>query len=1043
MGSPLGPRSSVAAAPASTRSATGPPAAFPPCPCAARTRHEISVTEYSRPLLRNAFTAVVDRRDTAVPEQTYPPPDEKDLLNMPSPHADHGPSPNPGTQASMRNDAHTREARPSAEDRLRILEGAASDLVSHAQIQDLLDRVAARAAGAVHARGHLLAVRLPKGGRHLGVRGTGTDLSGALREDGVTLGEEAASRTGLTVISVPVSSKRQCYGVLAAVAHPGEEFSAQDADALAAYAGHAAATLDIAVSMVEAQENGETARLLLQLAQTLAQQSTIGTVAASIADAIPALSGADRSGVMAWDAESGKIRVAGMSGWSGELAERFAVHVGTVRDSPELTEIMTRGIPMLVDRSGSEWANAIFDEFDISAFVAAPIVAANGLTGLVVACWADQAGPGSLDAVLTERLTGLAGLAAVALDNVRLLETTRHQALHDSLTGLPNRALLEDRLEAALALSGRNGRRVGLLFCDVNRFKRINDSLGHAAGDAALRHVASQLKAAVRAADTVARYSGDEFVILIPDVETALEVEHVADRIRAGLAAGVEVNGSEIFVDVAIGSSISGPLSPFRQDRPTELSNMAHRLIEQADVEMYRTRARSRGQVPPDVTRENTLRLETDLRGAAGRGELRVEYQPQIDVATNAVVGAEALVRWQHPELGLLSPGEFIPLAEDSRLILEVGAHVLEEACRAGAALHAQGYPLEMSVNVSAVQLVSAGVAALVRDTLIGTGFPAAALTLEITESQAVCENPANDSNLHALRALGVALSIDDFGTGYSSLAQLHRLPVTEVKIDRSFTSRLTDVDEPSSAFVSAIIGLGHGLGLRVIAEGVETAAEMDALRALGCERAQGYLLGKPGDLSVLEDLLRGDRERENSPATEPSVPPTGSLRWTLLTDVRGAMTSISEAVAAAGFETESATEAEIRVCVPRSLRKRRRSSTLIGSLSHSERGAEVTWLAESPGAVRGEHLLAIEEQLPEGAIYYHGLTAAAARAGLPNLAAADLRNITGLLSRDESVRALGRGHLEDKAGYAILTGQRLLFIEVGQTASQPLLDIC
>jgi diguanylate cyclase (GGDEF)-like protein len=395
----------------------------------------------------------------------------------------------------------------------------------------------------------------------------------------------------------------------------------------------------------------------------------------------------------------------------------------------------------------------------------------------------------------------------------------------------------------------------------VNRFKRINDSLGHAAGDAALCRVASQLKAAVRDADTVSRYSGDKFVILIPDVETASEIEDVADRIRAGLAAGVEVNGSVIFVDVAIGSSISGPLSPLKQDG-AELSDMAHRLIEQADIEMYRTRARSRGQAPPAVTRENTLRLETDLGGAARRGELLVEYQPQIDVATNAVVCAEALVRWQHPELGLLSPGEFIPLAEDSRLILEVGAHVLKEACRAGAALHARGYPLEMSVNVSAVQLLCPDIAAQVRDTLIETGFPASALTLEITESQALCENPASDSNLHALRALGVALSIDDFGTGYSSLAQLHRLPVNEVKIDKSFTSRITDVDEPSSAFVSAIIGLGHGLGLRVIAEGVETAAELDALRTLGCERAQGYLLGRPGGLSVLEDLLRADRER-------------------------------------------------------------------------------------------------------------------------------------------------------------------------------------
>jgi EAL domain-containing protein (putative c-di-GMP-specific phosphodiesterase class I) len=469
---------------------------------------------------------------------------------------------------------------------------------------------------------------------------------------------------------------------------------------------------------------------------------------------------------------------------------------------------------------------------------------------------------------------------------------------------------------------------------------------------------------------------------------------------------------------------------------------VARTLIEQADVEMYRTRARSRGQIPPDITRERTLRLETDLRGAARRGELRVQYQPQIDLTTNAIVGAEALVRWQHPELGLLSPAEFIPLAEDSRLILEVGAYVLEEACRAGAALHASGYPIEMSVNVSAVQLGNPGITALVQDTLIGTGFPAAFLTLEITESQAISENAANDGHLHQLRALGVVLSIDDFGTGYSSLAQLHRLPVTEIKIDRSFTSRLADPAEPSSEFVAAIIGLGHGLGMRVIAEGVETTAQLDALRALGCERAQGYLPGKPAELSVLEDLLSAGRDRNDPPAPQPATPAAEAVRWTLLTDVSGALRRIGEAAAAAGFETKSSKAAEIRICVPRSLRKRRRAALLTGTLARTERGTEASWTTENV-ALHREYLLAIEEQLPEETVYYHGLTAAAARAGLPNLPLTDLRNITALLTRDETARAIGCGHLGDQSGYLLLTGQRLLFLEAGQAEIKPLLNCC
>ncbi|WP_307033052.1 bifunctional diguanylate cyclase/phosphodiesterase [Arthrobacter sp. B3I4] len=745
-----------------------------------------------------------------------------------------------------------------AEQRLRTLEGAAADLASHPPTPELLDRIAVRAHSALGAPGQLLAVRLPGGGRHLQVRGTGVALAQALGDHGVELDAMAVSLTGLTVLSVPVVSKRQCYGTLAAAAHPGQDFSPQDAEALAAYARHTAVALDVAAALAEARESSDTSRLLLQLAQTLAEQATVGTVATAVADAIPALSGADRSAVAIWDAQCGKVRIAGMSGWSGELKDKLACYATTAHDSPELAEILRHGAPLLVDRNGSDWAVALLEEFGVSAFAAVPVLASKELTGLVLAHWADRPAPETLEGALTERLAGLASLAAVALDNVRLLEDTRRQALHDPLTGLPNRALLENRLEEALALAARNGHQVALLFCDINRFKRINDSLGHAAGDTALRHVAAQLTAAVRSGDTVARYSGDEFVILLRDLECAAEVDRVAGRIRTGLTAGLDVNGRRIFVDVAIGSSISGPLPRESRNSADDLAGIARRLIEEADVEMYRTRARARGQVPPDVTPENALRLETDLRGAAGRGELRVLYQPQFDVATNALVGAEALVRWQHPQLGLLPPSEFIPLAEDSALITQVGSHVLREACHAGATMHALGRSIEMSVNVSAVQLGSPGFTALVADILAGTGFPAASLTLEITESQAVSEDAANDGNLHELRALGVGLSIDDFGTGYSSLAQLHRLPVTEVKIDKSFTKRLDDKPEPSSAFVAAIIGLGHGLGLRVVAEGVETSSQLEALRAMGCQRAQGYLFGKPSDAGTLEDLLRG-----------------------------------------------------------------------------------------------------------------------------------------------------------------------------------------
>ena len=340
-------------------------------------------------------------------------------------------------------------------------------------------------------------------------------------------------------------------------------------------------------------------------------------------------------------------------------------------------------------------------DFEISALAAVPIMTGNQLTGIVLAHWAEQS-PGSLEGALTERLSGLAALAAVALENIRLLEDARRQALHDPLTGLPNRALLEDRLETSLAQAGRNGTLVGLIFCDVNRFKRINDGLGHGAGDNVLRHVAAQLSAAVRDTDTVARYSGDEFVILLPHIDTPLDVDHVAGRIRASLTEPIEIDGRKIFVDVAMGTSVSGV---HHDDGPGSHAESGRRLIAKADFEMYRAKARARGHTPPGATAHGLPAARNrPARRRRPRRTARAIPTPNRH-GNKAIVGAEALVRWQHPELGLLPPGEFIPLAEDSNLIAEVGAHVLAEACRIGAAWRSAGHQIEMAVNVSAFQL--------------------------------------------------------------------------------------------------------------------------------------------------------------------------------------------------------------------------------------------------------------------------------------------------------------------------------------------------
>ena len=743
----------------------------------------------------------------------------------------------------------------TAEHRLRILEAAASDLISNSPLEDVLDRILTRADSAVHAPGHLLAVRTPAGERHVRVRGIGKVLEAALDEERMTFAPDSTALEDLTVLKVPVISATHFYGVMAAVAHPGQDFFPEDADALASYARHAAVSLDIAGIIDDAREHGETAQLLLDVSRSLAQHSTVLALASSIADAVPSLSDADRSAIALWDTEAGSLRIAGMSGWHGAQAEQLAAYMTTEQQSPELAQLLATGAAVLVDRNGSDWARGMLADFAISALAAIPIMAGGQVSGIVLAHWADQSAPEKLEGALIERLSGLAALAAVALENIRLLEDARRQALHDPLTGLPNRALLEDRLEASLAQASRTGSSVGLLFCDINRFKRINDGLGHGAGDNVLRHVGSQIKSALREGDTVARYSGDEFVVLLPNIDAPEDVEYIAAQISSRLSEPIEIDGKKVFVEVAIGTTFRNALPCQDADTRTEA---ARGLIEQADLEMYRAKAGARGHTLPTVHRKDYLRLETDLRGAAARGELRVQFQPQIDLSTNKIVAAEALVRWHHPELGLVSPGEFIPLAEDSNLIAEVGAFVLNEACTSGASWHAEGHDIEIAVNVSAFQLVGTGFPDVVRETLNRTRFPADALTLEVTESQAMSESPVNDDNLRELRSIGVGISIDDFGTGFSSLAQLHRLPVTEVKIDRSFTTRLGE--DGSAAFVAGIVGLGHGLGLRVVAEGVETTDQMKTLQAMGCERAQGFLFSKPVDAAAFEEQLRASK---------------------------------------------------------------------------------------------------------------------------------------------------------------------------------------
>ncbi len=443
---------------------------------------------------------------------------------------------------------------------------------------------------------------------------------------------------------------------------------------------------------------------------------------------------------------------------------------------------------------------------------------------------------------------GLAGLAAIALENALLLDELRWNANHDPLTGLANRTLLEHKLVECLEWANPRGRLVAVIYGDLDRFKRTNDSLGHSAGDDVLLVVTARLTALLRAEDVVARPSGDEFVVILPDVSNIAEAYAVADRIEKSIAEPLVIQDREVFVSISLGVALSqGPVAAGET-----VAESAERLISFADAAMYRAKARKRPGLGR-VLAAGELRLDSDLHRAIERGEISVEYQPQVDLASGKIVAVEALARWEHGELGSIPPDIFIPIAEENGLIDRIGGLVLSEACAFGAQWLDREGPLEVSVNVSAQQLAQPDFFHRVEVELTAHQLPAHLLTLEITESVVVPNLPTIEPQLRALRELGIGVSVDDFGTGYSSLSQLHDLPVNELKIDQSFVQK---DGVTGGALIAAVMEIAKGLELRVVAEGVETEEQRALVRGLGCDRAQGFLLGRPMAAAALSPLL-------------------------------------------------------------------------------------------------------------------------------------------------------------------------------------------
>jgi diguanylate cyclase (GGDEF)-like protein len=736
------------------------------------------------------------------------------------------------------------------ERRLETFQTTVGELVQADDLPTALDRVVSAAARAVRAPGFLLVVE-PQPGSPRQVYSAGLSPADAERMGELLL---AGTPHPALELVVEVASSRRHYGRLAA--YDPDSVVLAEGPMLAAYARLAATALDSATALEETRREADRARALLTLSAALAEIASTEEMALSLARAVPAVIGADLATVTVIDREAGVARVIACHGYEAAEAEALlgteiplaGELVDTIRYvGPEDVTPPTRAILLSKAR------------------VVVPVIVDGQPEAWLTANVRDRPERLAPNDELEARLRGLAAQASTALRNARLVEQIRHQALHDALTGLPNRALILDRTDQLLSRARRERQPVAALFLDLDGFKEINDTLGHAAGDQLLRAVASRLATTIRESDTLARLGGDEFVVLVDGVSLDSGPELVAERLLEVLRPPFLLEGREqtpLTVTASIGIATA-------TDRAS-----AGDLLRDADVALYQAKAAGKNCsvvfAPAMQTAvRDRLELEMDLRQAVEAGEFVLAYQPIFDLCDRQVTGVEALLRWEHPTRGTLQPDGFVPLLEDTGLIVQVGAWVLEEACRQAAVWRSDGHVLDMSVNVSARQLESDRLLDDVRTALALADLPATSLVVEITETAIMHDTEATVRRLRALKALGVRLAIDDFGTGYSSLAYLRQFPVDSLKIDRSFITGLGESSD-AVALVHTLVDLGKALGLTTLAEGIEDDAQYALLQSETCDRGQGFLVSRPLSPADLERFL-GNRVTDATAKVSPN----------------------------------------------------------------------------------------------------------------------------------------------------------------------------